>query len=855
MNNFLRRIWKKIQLPSPETRPFSALFNEFKEILAMNNKVLELIADTNDKLGGDYVFDQQYIRTASREISDLVEKMVFTLDNLAQHRFAELHEVFVRIRQEIEEELQQQKQKISTVFVMPYAQINRDDADEVGGKNANLAVLANVFHLRVPRGIAITASAFQAVLEFNGLQPLLSEILADLRAGKCLATAAATLIQERLLACTLPNKLQRDLHGALADVGATGRWALRSSALGEDSVHSFAGQYSSIINVRAEDIDQAYLRVLASLYNESALVYRQAVGFEEQEAAMPVACQEMIDAQVSGVMYTFDPRGQQRETLLIDATWGLGGMLVAGEMRADHFVVSRSNPEDIFSMEIACKKRALRPLADGGTGVEEVAAQKRDVPCLNNGQIAAIARAGLALEQYFKKPQDIEFALDQAGELVILQARPLTIRAAAATRPAELADRTQQFPVLFRDAGEVAQQGIALGPVYLAHGQQDLDGFPDGAILVVQYTSPLYARVLPRAAGLITAVGSATGHLATIARELGVPAMVNCGAAIAQLAQGMAITMDAEENVVYAGLVRELQYYSLSQEPLAETSEYRLLRRVLRKIEPLHLLDPADSNFVPRACTSLHDITRYVHEKAAETLVEFHYANRHLPGAETGRLIWHIPLELVLIDVGGGIRPGTGRRVPIEAVTSEPMRMVLQGIATPGVWDNEPMAFDFSSFMSSMGRTVSPELASPQHFARNLAVISAEYANISMRLGYHFSMIDAYVSDNLNDNSVYFRFFGGVADERRRTRRARFISTILADLDFLVDQQGDFVVARIKKLDRQGIKRRLQVLGVLIAYCRQLDVRLVSDASIKENVAKFTHFMEAGYEENQHTDS
>lgn len=852
MKKLLHHVLERIGVPAREERPFSALFAQFKEILAMNNRVLERMAETSDKLGGDYVFDQQFIRSACREICSQVEQMVFGLDNLRRQRSAALHDAFVRIRQEIEEELQQ-KQKISTIFILPYPQIHRDDIEVVGGKNASLADLGNALGIRIPRGVAVTVAAYQAVLEYNALAPFIAETLGAWQAGNCSCSEASRRIRQRLAGGYLPKKLRRDLRTALAESGDSGgRWVLRSSALGEDSRHSFAGQYVSVLNVHAQGIEQAYRQVLASLYNESALVYRQTLGFREGEVAMAVACQELINAMVSGVLYTHDPRAPQRETLLLAATWGLGGPLVSGEVQPDRFVVSRLDPDEVLAMAIADKAQALRPCPEGGTRRTPVAAEKQRVPCLNPEQVAAIARAGLAIEQYCKTPQDIEFALDPAGELVILQARPLTIATAAANRPAELAAARRQWPVLFRDAGEVAQQGIALGPVHLVRRDQDLAEFPDGAVLVAHYASPLYARVLPRAAGLITAVGSASGHLATIARELRVPAIVNCGAAIELLAQGQQVTMDAEENVLYSGLLRELQYESLGREPLAETWEYRLLRRVLRKIEPLHLLDPAEGNFVPGNCTSLHDITRYVHEKAVEALIDFHFAHRHAPGAETGRLVWNIPLDLVLLDIGGGIRPGARGQIAVAEVESVPMQAILQGLAVPGAWDTEPVSVDLGGFMSSLTRTLAPELASPQHLGINLAVVSKEYANLSLRLGYHFTMVDAYVSARSEDNSISFRFFGGVTGDARRGRRARFLEQVLAAHDFRVEVHGDFVVGRIKKLAAPDLLARLVLLGVLIGYTRQLDALMVDEQKIAECVQRFKTLMEAHDAPNQH---
>lgn len=846
MNRYLRRLLTVTGFPGKEERPFLPLFREFKEILAMNNRVQELMADANDKLGGDYIFDRQFILTFSREICDLVEKMVFSLDSLARHRFGELHAVFLGIRQEIEALVLQRAGSISTVFIQPYAAIRRDDLDAVGGKSANLAQLANELNLRVPRGFAVTASAFQAVLEYNGLHEYIAGVLSAQQAGAYDLAEASRRIRQRFAAAGLPKKLRRDLREALASVaGGPGRWALRSSALGEDGGYSFAGQYTSCLNIPDSGVEQAYLRVLAGLYNEAALAYRQAMGFKESEIAMPVLCQEVVDAEVSGVVHTCDPRAPQREILLIDALWGLGGMLMAGEARPDHFVVRRQEPREMTGMEIVRKERALRPLPLGGTGLETVAPARQTVPCLTREQSATIAGIGLAIEQYWRKPQEIEFALDRRGEPVILQARPLAVHPAGAARPAELAGDAAEWPVLLRGTGEVAQQGIALGPAYLVRREDDLAPFPDGAILVAPSASPRYAAVLPRAAGLITAAGSATGHLATIARELRVPALVNCGESVGKLTQGMEITMDTEENVVYAGRIRALHYYAMSREPLEESYEYRLLRRVLRKVEPLHLLDPSEGNFVPGACTSLHDITRFIHEKAVETLLDFHFYARNAPVGGTARLAWSIPLDLDILDVGGGLRAGAGGTVHVDDVESAPMLAILRGLAIPGAWDIEPVSVDLGGFMSSLTRTLAPELATPKHLGRNLAVVSAEYANISLRLGYHFTMVDAYVADRSEDNTIYFRFFGGATGDARRGRRVRFLRKILAEHDFRVEMHGDFAAGRLKKLSAAEMFDRLVLLGVLIGYTRQLDALLVDESKIEDTIRRFNTIMES----------
>jgi pyruvate,water dikinase len=167
------------------------------------------------------------------------------------------------------------------------------------------------------------------------------------------------------------------------------------------------------------------------------------------------------------------------------------------------------------------------------------------------------------------------------------------------------------------------------------------------------------------------------------------------------------------------------------------------------------------------------------------------------------------------------------------------MQAFLRGLAAPGAWNTEPVSVDFGGFMSSLTRTFSIKVASPRYVGQNLAVVSKEYVNISLRLGYHFNLIDAYASEKSDDNYAYFRFLGGVTDIARRSRRARLLADILARNDFRTDVRGDLVVARIKRLDVEGMKRAMRLLGLLVAYSRQLDIKMISEQEMANSIAEF----------------
>jgi pyruvate,water dikinase len=142
------------------------------------------------------------------------------------------------------------------------------------------------------------------------------------------------------------------------------------------------------------------------------------------------------------------------------------------------------------------------------------------------------------------------------------------------------------------------------------------------------------------------------------------------------------------------------------------------------------------------------------------------------------------------------------------------------------------MSVDFSSFMSSLTRTFSSSVATPKYVGQNLAVLSKDYVNINLRLGYHFNMIAGHISENLNDNYAYFRFMGGVTDMSRRSRRAKLLAEILAKSDFRVDIRGDLVTARIKKLEFKMMEKKMKILGLLVAFTRQLDVKMNHEQEI-----------------------
>jgi pyruvate,water dikinase len=342
--------------------------------------------------------------------------------------------------------------------------------------------------------------------------------------------------------------------------------------------------------------------------------------------------------------------------------------------------------------------------------------------------------------------------------------------------------------------------------------------------------------------------------MATIAREFGVPTIVGTEKATEILENDMEITVDAEENRVFKGIVPEvLEYQIESRDQFASLPEFKILKKVLAKVAPLNLIDPTHPTFVSKNCQTFHDIVRFCHEKAVQELISLHTLERRFRDVESRELKLTVPLGLYVIDIGEGLSDDVGPDAvdSIDHVASLPMRAILQGLTSPGTWSTEAKPLRFDDFMSSLTR-FSLTNDQPRYAGKNLAVISDRYANLSLRLGYHFNVIDTYVSENINDNYIYFRFVGGVTEAERRYRRGLLIRNILEKYDFKVVVRGDLVVARLKKRSQRELEGTLFMLGKLIGFTRQLDTEMVSDKSIDQ----FTQaFLEGGSAAIEHPGS
>ena len=836
--------------PFKRTVPFTELFRKFQGILERNNLILELMADMGDKLGGEYVFDSHYIEKTTDELSEVVAELIADFCVLTGRHDSDLFTAFERILRSIDEELSEGRIQSSGALVMPLQELGHELSEQAGTKMANLGDINNRLGLSTPDGFVITSRVFREFMKENGLLEQAGPA-ANLWRSRDYAglRQLAQTMQESIMAASTSRSLTLQVMAQFDDLSERAgrrdiRVAVRSSAWGEDGESSFAGQYETVLNVGRDQLLTSYRRVVASAYSFEALHYRLYKGYHEYETAIAVGCQLMAEGAASGVLHTFAPHFAEG-VMVASAVWGLCSPVMKDNKATDTIVIDRNPPYEVRSQEIACKAQRLVPALEGGTVWEENPEELQNASCLTGEQIEHLAQAGMSIERYYRRPQEIEWTYDPLGNLQILQVRPLLLRGARTLPEPPVGNVTRNAEVAFSGRGYVAQSGVAVGKVFLVENDADLEDFPHGAILLSRHTSPRYSRIMHKARGIITDLGSTTGHMSTLAREYRVPTIVNTEVATSVLQPGEEITLDASQNVVYRGSICALDRFDLTEEEVFQDFyEYRLLYRLVKKISPLTILDGQSDTLTATSCRSFHDIVRYIHEKSVEELILLSERQemRHLSAPK--RLQTNIPLGLTVIDAGDGTScPPAARFVLPEQIVSLPLRELLYGLDHLGMWCTKPVDVDLGSFMSSFTRTFSASLASPREVGRNLVVLLGNFMNISMRLGYHFTVIDAFISEEIDDSYIYFRFLGGVTEFIRRSRRVAFIARVLEHFDFRVDIHGDLVVGRVKKLSRQRMTERMRMLGGLVGYTRQLDARMHSDGDVLRHAEAFIDAM------------
>ena len=545
--NLFREIYRKFtgRRGRPSRDDLAAAFRFryacFKDLLDSNTQLLNIITDLEEKLTGRHVFGMSYVRSQAARAAFHAFRMIKSLDVLSGHKYPVLYGVLDRINGNIKDRLGEKKELPLTDPVLPLSEVNRDMVDWVGGKNAHLGEAMKI-GLPIPAGFAITTRAYTDFLAFNDLVDEINKQKMEIDpANPQTVKQVSEAIQALISAAQMPPALSEAIGAAYArmasEVGESSvRVSMRSSAIGEDSELSFAGQYLTILNVPGDELLPAYKKILASLYTPRAISYRLNKGIRDEDIAMSVVCLQMVDAVASGVMYSHHPFNVRDDNILISAVWGLGPYAVDGVITPDTYRVAKTGDLAILDLKVARKAVQLVANPDAGLHESPVPPELQDQPCLSPEQIKVLAGYGVKLEEHYHCPQDVEWALDQAGRLMVLQSRPLVLQAPTGK---ELQDipAVSGYPVLV-EGGAAAFPGVGCGPAFLVQRDEDLLNFPDGAVLVARHSSPKFVMVMAKAQAIVTDSGSISGHMASLSREFSLPTLLDTKVATQTIATG-----------------------------------------------------------------------------------------------------------------------------------------------------------------------------------------------------------------------------------------------------------------------------------------------------------------------------
>jgi pyruvate,water dikinase len=506
--------------------------------------------------------------------------------------------------------------------------------------------------------------------------------------------------------------------------------------------------------------------------------------------------------------------------MVITSTWGIGEAVVQGRVSTDYFLISRNTDE--LTSKIALKEKKL-VLSNKGLEEKKVPLEFGKKPSLTEEELKLLKQYALILEDYFGSPQDIEYAVDKKAKIFILQTRALRVLVKT-TRGEKISSKKEAIL-----EGSSAVSGIAAGPVFVLDGK-DLAQVPEGAVLVAKHSSPELSAIVSKVSGIITDLGNPSGHMATVARELQVPAIFGTHKATSILKDGQIVTLDADVGIVYRGRIESLLKTKQELQPLTiKNPKHKKIRETLDLTMPLNLLDPRSSTFSPKHCQTIHDIVRFIHEISIQTMFNLGDKAVYSRKVKVVRLVSHLPVPVYLIDLGGGIteRAANAKTIKPDDVFSIPFCALWHGMDHPKIHWSGPIGVNIEGFMSVLMRSMvgaEAQLGEPSY-----ALVSKEYLNFNIRLAYHYSLIDTFCSDVATNNYINFRFFGGGSSAERRSLRAKCIEEILKDLGFAVIREGDLVNAWLKKYPREITEEKLDILGRLMGFMRQLDMLMQNE--------------------------
>lgn len=487
--------------------------------------------------------------------------------------------------------------------VVWFKDVDEDDVSLVGGKGANLGEMVKA-GFPVPNGFIVTAPAYFYALDHNQLRPKIESTLKgiDVHDSEKLRSGSSQ-VKKLIKNAEVPRDLAQQIIDHYLHLDRKTREplvAIRSSATAEDLPGaSFAGQQETFLNVRGvANVVDTIRDAWASLFEPRAIFYREQKGFDHFKVGIAVPVQKMVQSDVSGVMFTVDPVTEDKTTLIIEAIWGLGELIVQGAVTPDRYIVEKKNLNILkkykVSQDILLTRRGEKNVRS------KVPKSKQDKVKLNDTLIKKLARIGEKIHQHYFFPQDIEWAVDR-GEIFILQTRPITTLGShkIALEEKEKLGKAiaKQLKLILR--GDPASPGISSGKVRIIHSARQIGQIKSGEILVTEMTTPDFVPAMRRAVAIVTDKGGQTSHAAIVSRELGITCVVGTSKATKMLKTGQMISVNGKSGEIFSGALPPSKVKTLiatQEAPRVETTRQTATKVYVNLGEPDLVKDVAARN-------------------------------------------------------------------------------------------------------------------------------------------------------------------------------------------------------------------------------------------------------------------
>jgi pyruvate, water dikinase len=448
-------------------------------------------------------------------------------------------------------------------YVAWFKDLNKDSIDVAGGKGANLGEMINN-GLPIPNGFCVTAQTYKKFIEITEIKTKIQQFLEglDIEDTEKLQRVAKE-IQNLIQSTEIPEDVKEEIMDNYELLGA-GKdahdlieakeefVAVRSSATAEDLPDaSFAGQQATFLNVKGkENVVKAVRACWASLYTARAIYYREKNNFEHAKVFISAVVQKMVNSDRSGIMFTINPATNQENEIVIEAVYGLGEMIVGGEVNPDFYLVGKEN-RDIKKIEVRKQDIGLFRNENGENEKQDIPEKEKEMQVINDQEIKELARLGKKIEAHYGKPQDIEWAVEK-NEIYIVQSRAVTT-----FKPQECKEDNEvceeEANILLK--GETASRGVYSGKVKIIHNPSELNKIEKGDVLVTSMTTPDMVPAMQKSGAIVTNEGGMTCHAAIVSREMGIPCIVGTEHATDILKEGQEITVHATRGIVYDGKV------------------------------------------------------------------------------------------------------------------------------------------------------------------------------------------------------------------------------------------------------------------------------------------------------------